>query len=74
MLYSKTELKRTEVIQTVFFNHSGMKFDINNKFRKLNAWTLKIKFLHKEKTFTRESRKYLEINRNENYIITKHLC
>lgn len=76
MLYSKTELKRTEVIQTVFFNHNGMKLDINNKFRKLNVWTLKITFLHKEKTFTRESRKDLEINKSENYnyVITKHLC
>lgn len=76
MLYSKTELKRTEVIQTVFFNHNGMKLDINNKFRKLNVWTLKITFLHKEKTLTRESRKDLEINKSENYnyVITKHLC
>lgn len=41
MLYSKTELKRTEVIQTVFFNHNGMKLDINNKFRKIKCVDLK---------------------------------
>lgn len=44
-----------------------MKLDINNKFRKLNVWTLQITFLHKEKTFTRESRKDLETNKSENY-------
>ena len=44
MLYSKTELKRTEVIQTIFFNHNAMKLDINNKYRKVNTWTLKITF------------------------------
>lgn len=45
----------------------GMKLDIeNNKFRKLNVWTLKITFLHR-KNFNRESRKDLEINKSENY-------
>lgn len=41
MSYSKTELKRTEVIQTMSFNHNGMKLDINNKFKKVEYEDIK---------------------------------
>ena len=70
MLDHKTSLDKlykTEIIQSIFANHNGMKLEINSR-KSTNMWKLN-KPLNNQQVkgyITKEIGKFLETNENEN--------
>ena len=69
----KSNLSKSEIISSIFSDHSAMRLDINYKemktVRNTNTWRLNNMFLNNQQVteeIKREIKKFLETNDNEN--------